>query len=175
MRTRREEKVMNYRIVLNPMYIWKRLKELQGNLPEEYHMPMIVLLFDMAISFIMTGCSVKDYMLYEFYKLNHFGKRQFFTAAKADRWFKKYNDPILLNELKDKEKALIKFNKFINRDWCGVTSKNTESDYEEFIKKHKKAILKPLDECGGHGIYIAEINDLQKFRGYTATVWNTNS
>lgn len=58
----------------------------------------------MAFSFLKYRCTVKDYMIYEFYKLNSFGKNYFFTGGLADRWYEKYNDPVLMDGLKNKEK-----------------------------------------------------------------------
>lgn len=155
---------MNYKEVLKFGFVKKRLEEYRQLLPEHFHKPTYLLLLDMAFSFLKYRCTVKDYMIYEFYKLNSFGKKQFFTGGLADRWYEKNNDPVLMDELKNKEKTLIKFSSYITRDWCGPNCHGKE-DFLDFQKKHTKAILKPLDDCGGHGIHIVDFEDGSNFSG----------
>lgn len=149
---------MDYKEVLKFSFIKKRLEEYKYLLPEEYYRPDWLLLFDMAYSFLRYRCTVKDYIMYEFYKLNRFGRNQFFTGGRADKWYSKNNDPVLMNELKNKEKTLVKFSDYINRDWCGP-SYHQAKDFLNFQKKHEKAILKPLDDCGGHGVRIINLRN----------------
>lgn len=153
---------MNYKEVLKFGFVKKRLEEYRQLLPEHFHKPTYLLLLDMAFSFLKYRCTVKDYMIYEFYKLNSFGKKQFFTGGLADRWYEKNNDPVLMDELKNKEKTLIKFSSYITRDWCGPNC-HGKKDFLDFQKKHTKAILKPLDDCGGHGIHIVDFEDGSNF------------
>lgn len=155
---------MNYRSVLRPGFIKKRLNDYRRLLPTNYNKPIFLLVLDMAISFFRYRCTVKDYIIYEFYKLNHYGRDQFFTGGRADRWYDKNNDPILMDELKNKEKTLCKFASYIDRDWCGPNV-HGEEDFAAFQKKHEKAILKPLDDCGGHGIQVVNLQDCSIFPG----------
>lgn len=80
---------MNYIKILKPTYVINRIKQYKEKLPIGYDIPILFLLCDMIYCFFSTGCTVKDYMMYEFYKLNRYGKRQFITGCKMDKWYKK--------------------------------------------------------------------------------------
>ena len=72
------------------------------------------------------------------------------------KWLDKNNDPVQSELLLNKEKTLVKFAKYMKRDWCGCEYNNTMEKYEDFSRRHPKGIVKPLLECGGHGIELVD-------------------
>lgn len=56
----------------------------------------------------------------------------------------------------------MKFSSYITRDWCGPNCHEKE-DFLDFQTKHTKAILKPLDDCGGHRIHIIDFEASPNF------------
>lgn len=156
---------MSYLHYFNPRFINERMQEYKDKIPDEYQIPKVLLLWDMAWSFLTLGCSVSDYFQYEFYKLNYWGKNTFFTSFRFDKYCTKYNDPYEIDIINSKDKSLEFFRKYVHRDWCGYFCKNTKEDYKLFAEKHQKAIVKPLDSNGGHGIHIVDIDELKKVGG----------
>lgn len=64
---------------------------------------------------------LKNYMMYEFYKLNCF------LDERADKWYGKNNDPVLIDKFENKERRILaEFSDYINCDWCGLSSYHDE-------------------------------------------------
>lgn len=135
-------------------YLLKRLAQYAEPVHEKYHLSYIRLYIDCICSTVLYKSTIKDYFLYRFYLRNSTGRHQFLTGIEMDKWYEAHNDKFMANELKDKEKSLIRFEQYMQRDWCGLEHHNTVSDYDEFVKKHEQCIAKPKDECGGHGIHL---------------------
>ena len=110
---------------------------------------------------ILGRCTIRDYFIYNFFYLNRKGKKEFISGVEQNKWQEAHNDKHMQDILQNKEKALHHFSEFIDRDWCGQRYNNTLADYEKFENKHSFAIIKPLDLCGGEGIKIVNLQNLQ--------------
>ena len=121
------------------------------------NVPLWRIYIDFAFSFLMTGCGAMDYFLYDFYFLNSAGKRKFMTVKQRFAFDYKHNSEAGIETLLDKEKTLKLFEKYIERDWCGCEFHNKKADYESFLKKHNKGIIKPQRGMGGVGVKIVDL------------------
>lgn len=119
------------------------------------------LYIDCFINCALGRCTISDYFNYRFYLLNHRGKRRFICNAEQAEWYRVNNDPKMAQILNDKDLTLHHFSDFIDRDWCGLTFNCEKEDYNKFASKHEYGIFKPLSQCGGRGVHIMKLSELQ--------------
>ena len=100
--------------------------------------------------------------MYGFYDLNSHWKKKFLTVKQRVLYDYKKNTPKGVDTVLNKEKALVRFAPFINREWCGQQYHNSEKEYELFEQKHDEAIVKPIGAMGGSGVHIVNISALRK-------------
>lgn len=141
-------------------HIIKRINHYAKPFSKNNNIPIWKIYVSYIIAFLMTGCGAMDYFLYDFYFLNNIGRQQFMTVKQRVSFDSNNNSMDGIDKLSNKEKALVLFYKYINRDWCGCEYHNHKSNYENFLKKHDKGIIKPQRGMGGSGI---EIIDLKSF------------
>ena len=145
---------MNYKKILSGNYFSQRFHHYAETVIEETGLSRNRLYFDFFLSHLISGCTIKDYFLYRFYEKNCFGKRCYGTGKYMEKYFSKINLPSAASELKNKEKTLVRFSEYMKRDWCGQNYHNTQEEYQKFAEQHEYGIVKPLDDCGGHGVRI---------------------
>lgn len=109
---------------------------------------------------LYPGLDGMDYFAYEFYNFSRSKRKTFITEGylkKMDRKFNLREECMYASEiLLDKAKFNEYFSKFISRKW--ICAKNmTIEEFNSFCKGLEMVIVKPLEECGGHGIYEISI------------------
>ncbi len=114
-----------------------------------------------GLDYLRHGCTIKDFFVYKFYFLNNNGKKLFSTGKYLNKMFTSINKPDYAQFMISKEESLLKYNKHISRDWCGVKYNNSLEEYKSFVKKHTHCIVKPLSLFGGHGIRIIDLSKYQ--------------
>lgn len=139
-------------------YIKNRVTYFAEPVSAEYHISLLRLYLDCAFCWLRYGTTAKDYFLYQFYLKNRDGRKQFLTGCRMDKWFEKNNDPEMADELKDKEKSLVRFGTFVKRDWCGQKFHHKREEYDAFAEKYGVGMVKPIDNCGGHRIKMVDIS-----------------
>lgn len=115
------------------------------------------LFFMFIIDFIKYKCTIRDFFIYKFYFLNSKGKKLFYTGPKQLKFYKKINDAQSASIMNSKEESFVKYRKYMQRDFCGTKYYCTVKDYENFIEKHNRFILKPISDFGGNGIKIVDL------------------
>lgn len=143
-------------------HIKNRVNEYMSLLPEEESISKAWLAFDYIRSFLLYGCGAMDYFLYSFYDLNSHGKKKYLTVKQRVQYDYKMNTAKGVDTVLNKEKALVHFAPFINREWCGQQYHNSEKEYELFEQNHKVAIVKPIGAMGGSGVHIVNIPSIRK-------------
>ena len=147
-------------------HIINRVNEYIDYLPPTEKYSRTYLKFDYLRSFLLYGCGAMDYFMYEYYKLNRHGKKQFITVKQRVVYDYHHNTSEGIETVLNKEKALMHFDRWINRDWCGQQFHNSQEEYNAFEKKHDRFIVKPLKALGGHGVEILDTAKLCEW-GYT--------
>lgn len=112
-------------------------------------------LLDGAWCRVRYGCVFNQYTEGGFYKYKAYQRRRILTY----RYWKKLvrqNAPADVHYLKNKVDFNTFFKDFIGRDWLD-TSSMKEVDFMVFAQKHKKAIVKPIDEWEGNGIHMIDL------------------
>lgn len=115
------------------------------------------LLLDVIYSAIIYGAGCYDYQEFEFYNLNHQLRKTYLTRVKNNKIIKKYNNQKAFYKLDNKLEFNKLFKDYIKRDYLFITSNNYKL-FQEFVKKHKEFIVKPINGEGGYGIQKMNIN-----------------
>ncbi len=118
----------------------------------------ILLFFDIIHCGLKYQAGYMDYKLLEMYRIPEKNRNTFITRGINNEIVTKYNNPEYIKYFRDKIEFNKKFNKYLNRDWMEVTDNNFE-EFKQFIKKHKRIVIKPVDESCGKGIEIIEVDD----------------
>lgn len=137
----------------NCLAAFKRMKRKLIPICKKYKITVFRLCLDALKDFIIYGVTPNEYVGFGFYAKSKFEKRTFYTARHTNKYEKKLNDSSFSNIFWDKKQFNITFSDFINRDWIYVPDSTLEQ-FEEFIKNHKKIIVKPMGGSSGSGIHI---------------------
>ena len=108
------------------------------------------------------GCSPDDFFRYEFYKKSDFERDKFITYKRSQNIIRKYNDKEKNFIFDDKSEFNKWFKDYIKRDWIDLRTANRK-DFESFLRKHGKAILKPVKGGQGRDIFILHTRDSETF------------
>lgn len=107
------------------------------------------------------GCDMRQYMLFEMFKLKHLERRQFITRYNKFRLYRKFNwrgkDQRVYFD--DKYKFNTAFSKFIQRDWLYAPDKGPE-EILAFIRCRDRIVAKPSGTMGGKGVSVVSIHNL---------------
>lgn len=151
-------------------YMVRRVWYYAGIHSARYGTTRLRVFLSFVISALLYGCDCDDYFLYEFYYLNHRGKKRFMICSDQHNFESHHTDPKQEAIAADKEQTLIHFHEYMKRDWCGIKNNNTEADYSCFFEKHTYGVLKPVMGMGGHGVEIVNLKERFKnaneFREY---------
>src|SRR5690554_2524131 len=107
------------------------------------------------------GCDMRQYMLFEMYKLKHHERRQFITRYNKFRLYRKFNwqgkDQRVYFD--DKHKFNSSFSKFIQRDWLYASDRGPE-EILSFIRGRDRIVAKPTGAMGGKGVSVLSTQNL---------------
>ena len=92
-----------------------------------------------------------DYQEFEFYNLNNKERKTYLTRGKNNQIIRKFNDKSSFHKFDNKIELNTIFNDFLKRNWMMIDDNNF-SEFQNFFKKNKAIIVKPIDESGGNGI-----------------------
>ncbi len=115
---------------------------------------------DIFVCKALYGTYLDNYLLYEFYKLNHTAKRNFITFKKQRRLWDAFNSAAAQRLFEDKPQFNKKFAAFIGREWLLATAGNAGA-VEDFIRRLGEVIVKPTCGIGGKGIYKLRSSDAE--------------
>lgn len=107
-----------------------------------------------------------DYLLFDYFKFNHFYKKKIITYKKQSKLWKLFNSKDAVNIFKNKFIFNNVFREYINRKYMLADSFTTEQDIMQFINNAKSIIIKPIKGICGKGIYKLDYsnnNELEKF------------
>ena len=111
-----------------------------------------------------TGCEVREYFAFEFYKKDDAQRDTYLTLQRHDAFTKAVGDvnraitipgnKVLFNMI---------FGAFLQREWINPSACTAE-EFIAFVKKHGRVMVKPSDSCSGKGIHIFAYEDDEKTR-----------
>lgn len=122
------------------------------------------LTLDMFFSVFYYQVDMEEYFWYQFEGKTDSERRAYIGSIEKDRLCAEISDAKSRRTLADKYECYVFFKKFFGRDVIKVSGQEDKAVFEEFLSKHKKFIVKPLDWSEGKGIYCitAESMDVDK-------------
>lgn len=109
----------------------------------------------MRWAYIRYGWWFDEYFMFNFNKLSHRGKMAFVPNTQKDYFCDKVNSPEVHDLFTDKWLAYQKFSKYYCREVCQFGANGVlDSTAENFIKRHRSFIVKPLDDSFGGGCRV---------------------
>lgn len=135
--------------------IMNRWKQYVVPYSKQHSISKCALLVEYIFNYAIYRCSIRDFFTLDFPYLGRRGKNTFVTATECSKFYRVNNNKEQKKILDDKEEVLHLFAQYIGRDWCGQKYNNTREEYEMFLHKNPKFMLKPLNGSGGHGIQLA--------------------
>ena len=113
-----------------------------------------------------TGCEVREYFAFEFYKKDDAQRDTYLTLRRHDMLMRRIGDvnraetipgsKVLFNEL---------FGEFLHREWINI-NRCTPEEFCAFVQKHGTVIVKPPALCSGKGIHLLRYEDEAKTRAH---------
>lgn len=109
---------------------------------------------DSIWSFIIYGCTIRQYRYGHFYRLRHFERRRVVTTRK---YFKliAINDKQSIHWLENKRDFNKMFSHFVHRDWLESSSMSFES-FKALYMCSERLFIKPIEGTEGKGIRILD-------------------
>lgn len=128
-------------------------KALFEDVAKQYGIPRFILKLDSIYCRFRYGSPTAQYIGFQFYRMNRYGRNQYMTDHRIKKVTK-----ILNNAPKEEKDILNKkhlfnrtFNEYIERKWIYVPEASEEDIYQ-FLKNNTEVIGKPDDKKKGEGI-----------------------
>lgn len=126
--------------------------------------PAILMFIDTAISTLLLGSGLQDYLNYKFYEKSFKERKTYVTIGNMEKAYEtlaniKYS-PFFSNKVNFHKN----FSKFTKRDY--LSPDDTFENFEKFISKHNEFVMKPKIGLGGTDVIkikTSEINDKKEF------------
>lgn len=119
------------------------------------------IILSMIFCMAKYGARPIDYVRFEFQKKASVERNRYMTI---NRYFimRRHFDKELFKSLSgDKINEYAIYRNFIKREWIEICPSTSEKRINDFLEKHKEAILKPNNGEQGHGILKITIEDME--------------
>lgn len=114
---------------------------------------------DAAVSSILYGSGLSDYLNYKFYERTLKERKKYVTIKYASKFYAKYSPKEAATNLRIKPKFHENYSKYTKRDY--FLHEHGIEKLKEFINKHPEFIVKPVDGLGGTGVRKVSLNDFK--------------
>lgn len=115
----------------------------------------IKVFFDLTYCIFRYGAGINDYFQYQFYKKKHYDRRKFIVHRKRMKIVKHFNTVEGKKMFDSKVDFNKKYKDLIGREWLDISTVKYE-EFEQFVLKHQKFIVKPVDGSHGKGIRVLD-------------------
>lgn len=136
---------------------WSKYSSQLKQLSKQSNIPYLWLVIDCIMAKLLYGCVINQFVLGNFYKRKWFERRKILTYSRWERIIGKYNNPEYTHYLKNKKDFNTFFSKFVGREWRFSLDMKFD-DFKEFVSRHKKVIVKPVDGWEGDGVRLMDIS-----------------
>ena len=112
--------------------------------------PAFIMFMDTAISTLLFGSGLQDYLNYRFYEKSFKERKTFVTIGNMAKAYKTLANIEYAPFFSNKVNFHKNFSKFTKRDY--LSPDDTYENFEKFINKHSEFVLKPQVGLGGADI-----------------------
>ena len=124
----------------------------------KYDRNLIFSLIDFLFNYILYGCSINEYFGYRFYDKNKNEKKKYAVFRIIMCFYRKVNKKDKDLFFDNKPEFLIKFAKYIGRDFYTPDMDNFK--LKLLCKNNEILFVKPVSGNGGKGIYVIKTDDI---------------
>lgn len=152
--------LLRFALVGNYKRFYNDLKEVSKTNKKS---PMIMFI-DTAISTILLGSGLQDYLNYKFYEKSFKERRTYVTIGNMAKAYKKLASIEYAEFFSNKVNFHKNFSKYTKRDF--LSPDETFDDFKSFIEKHPVFVMKPISGLGGTSITKVNIKDIKYKREF---------
>ena len=138
----------------------KKIETLLQDSKKYRDIPKNWLIKDMVYCLHRFGASYEDYLLFGFAFKNAYGKTSFITDKLRHYYSELCNGGDVPQLMNDKYETYKTYMKFYKRSCIGVYCEKDKEKFVEFLQKNEKIIIKPISSNCGHGVLVADINEI---------------
>ena len=152
--------IINFALSGNYKRFYNDLKEIS----KKNKKPAFIMFIDTAISTLLLGSGLQDYLNYKFYEKSFKERKKYVTIGNMAKAYETLANIEYAPFFSNKVNFHKNFSKFTKRDF--LSPDDTYKNFENFINKHEEFILKPQVGLGGGGVEkvnIKAIKDKKKF------------
>jgi hypothetical protein len=139
----------------------KKIETLLQDSKKYRDIPKNWLIKDMVYSLHRFGASYEDYLLYDFASKNAYGRASFVSDKLRHYYSELCNGVEVPHLMNDKYATYQVYMEFYKRSCIGIYSEKDKEKFEEFIKRSKKIVIKPMSSNCGHGVEVVNIDKIK--------------
>lgn len=154
-------KISAFFLYLSKQYDKEELEKIAATIMEETSdCSLSYIIKDMIYCRLYFMITSQEYSLFHFVNKSEAERKNFVSHSERRKLTNLLNTTnTSWKVLKDKYQSFLTFQRYYKRDVIKINSKDDFSGFLEFLKKHDRFILKPVDATKGEGVSII---DLQK-------------
>ena len=152
--------IINFALSGNYKRFYNDLKEIS----KQNKKPAIIMFIDTAISTLLLGSGLQDYLNYKFYEKSFKERKTYVTIGNMAKAYETLANIEYAPFFSNKVNFHKNFSKFTKRDF--LSPDDTYENFEKFILKHEEFVMKPQVGLGGTDIIkvkTGEIKDKKEF------------
>ena len=117
-----------------------------------------VIVWDMLYSRYRNMIESKEYFLYNFRSRSDYGRKDFVGVPRLFLFWKKLWDEDTCKIYDNKYLTYQTYRKYYGREVICISSDSDFVEFFSFVQRHDQFIVKPLNDYGGKGIHIEQVN-----------------
>ena len=134
--------------------------------------PAFIMFMDTAISTLLFGSGLQDYLNYRFYEKSFKERKTFVTIGNMAKAYKTLANIEYAPFFSNKVNFHKNFSKFTKRDY--LSPDDTYENFEKFINKHSEFVLKPQVGLGGADIEKIKTDEIQDRKEFFKSIKDKN-
>ena len=135
---------------------WKKYSSQLKGLSKQSGVPYFWLVIDCVMAKVLYGCVINQFVLGKMYRRKWFERRRMLTYRRWRHIIEDFNDRDFIHYLKNKKDFNNYFSRFVGREWRYSQELDFE-DFKNFVSRHKRIIVKPVDGWEGDGVRLIDI------------------
>lgn len=152
--------MFSFAITANYTRYYKDLKEIS----KHNKIPAFIMFIDTAISVLLFGSGLQDYLNYKFYEKSFKERKTYVTIGYMNKTYQTLANVKYADFFSNKINFHRNFSKYAQREY--FSPDDTYENFQEFISRHQEFVMKPLQGLGGGGVekvITSKIENKQKF------------
>lgn len=160
--------ILNFALSGNYKRFYNDLKEISKTNKK----PAFIMFIDTAISTLLFGSGLQDYLNFKFYEKSFKERKTYVTIGNMAKAYKTLANIEYAPFFSNKVNFHKNFSKFTKRDY--LSPDDTYENFEKFITKHKQFVLKPQVGLGGADIEKIKTDEIQDKKEFFKSIKDKN-